>query len=333
MLNVFYGREDIDKQRYLFARARAESLARGQDGSVLLIVPDQFTLETERAAFDYLEAPAFVDPVVTSMNRLAGRVLAETGGRTDYIDQYGKYMLIARLLHRGREALSVYRGLENSTAFIEKVSAAIMSFKTHLVTPDALASAVEAMEGDSLLRRKLVDLLWIYRGYEEALAAMDGGAGRPDSTDVTRLFAARIRASAFLRGAVVWVYGYDYISPLYTEAIAGMACVCAEVNVVLTAEPGDAFFALTNRTCEALCEAARAAGSEAAVHGIAEDGARRGVPCAYREKDARPEQIAHIERALFAYGGAGAPVFAGAAGEAGGVPPALRLVAARDFES
>ncbi|MDR1815543.1 MAG: hypothetical protein LBR00_02520, partial [Clostridiales Family XIII bacterium] len=302
MLNVYYGREDVDKLRFLFARIKEETARRGHDGRVLLIVPDQFTLEAERAAFDYLDVPAFVNPVVLSMNRLAGRVLDETGGRTEFIDQYGKYMLLARLLHRGRDELAVYRRLENSPAFIEKLSAAIMSFKTHLVSPADLEEGIIKLESDSLLRRKLLDLLFLYRGYEDALAK----GGLPDSTDVTRRFVSRIADSRMLAGACVWVYGYDYISPLYIEAIAQMAAVCEEVSVVLTAEPANAFFAMTNGTAEALCEAARKAGAEVCLAGLG-DICRGGIlPPEQRSGDCpavlRPPEIMHIEKYLFAFG-------------------------------
>jgi ATP-dependent helicase/nuclease subunit B len=100
MLTIHYGREDVDKQRFLFGQIRAARRAGGPMGRTFLVVPDQFTLETERSAFDYLETDAFIDPVVLSMNRLAGKVLAETGQEVSHIDQYGKYMLLARLLHR-----------------------------------------------------------------------------------------------------------------------------------------------------------------------------------------------------------------------------------------
>ncbi|MDR3305868.1 MAG: PD-(D/E)XK nuclease family protein [Clostridiales Family XIII bacterium] len=318
MLNVYCGREDIDKQRFLFERIAGADGAGGMGvpsvgaGPVFLIVPDQFTLEAERGAFHYLGVSAFIDPIVLSMNRLAGRVFAETGGRTDHIDQYGKYMLLARLLYRGKSHMELFKNLENSAVFIEKLSDAIMSLKAHCVTPDMLAACIAEMEADTLLRRKCKDLLRIYSGYEEALAA-----GRPDSTDMTRLFIERIPRSKQIADAVIWIYGFDYFAPVNLEAVARLAACAREVNVVLTAEPGNAFFALTNRMAEQLIETARAAGART-------DAPKSVQGCAYRGTDQRPAEIAHIERALFSY-----PLRQ----FDGGSAPALRFVRARDFQS
>ncbi|MDR3365164.1 MAG: exodeoxyribonuclease V subunit gamma [Clostridiales Family XIII bacterium] len=299
MLNVYTGREDIDKQRYLFERIRAEDEAAQRRRRIFLIVPDQFTLETERAAFAYMDVDAFINPVVLSMNRLAGKALAESGENTDHIDRYGKYMLLARLLYRNKNGLELYRNLENSTAFIEQLSEAIMSLKSHLVTPEGLLGCAENAEnekaGGALLGKKLRDLAKVYAEYEKTLAE-----ALPDSTDITRRFAAKIPGSKLLKGAVVWIVGFDYFSPLNLEAIAAMAVRSAEVNVLLAAEPDNAFFALTNGMAAALADAAARAGAGAQAQSVAKDAAARGIDCAYLPGDAKPQEIAHIEQALFA---------------------------------
>ncbi|MCL2493740.1 MAG: hypothetical protein FWF33_06845, partial [Clostridiales bacterium] len=296
MLNVYYGREDIDKQRFLFARIAMQNRALENRRPIYLVVPDQFTLETERSAFDYLETKGFINPAVISLNRLAARVLAEAGQNTEHIDRYGKYMLIARLLHAEGERLEIYRRLEHSAAFIEKLSDAIMSLKAHMITPEAFESAIPSLEEDSLLRRKCADLLRVYRGYEETLAA-----GKPDSSDIAQAFARAIPDSEMLRDAVVWFWGYDYLAPVQEAQIAQMALRCAEVGAVLTAEPGNPLFALTNRTADRLLDAARRAGAGTTKRSVRESAIEYGIDCAYRPQDERPPEIAHIEKALYAY--------------------------------
>jgi ATP-dependent helicase/nuclease subunit B len=289
MLTIHYGREDVDKQRFLFGRIRS---AGRPAGLTYLVVPDQFTLETERSAFDYLETDAFIDPVVLSMNRLAGKVLAETGQGMNHIDQYGKYMLLARLLHREsrRDGLLVYGGLENAQAFIEKLSDAIMSLKAHLISPEDLVEAAQNLESGGLLQDKLNDIALVYAGYEEALAG-----GLPDSTDVMRLFAERIPSARLVRGGTFWIWGFDYFSPLQTRAIAALSAAAAEVHVMLTAEPGNPFFSLTNSMADRLAEAAQEAGAEALVQGVPEE-------CTYEGADVKPAAIRQIEKALFSSG-------------------------------
>ena len=296
MLNIYTGREDIDKQRYMFARIHRQDLDAEHKQPVYLIVPDQFTLETERSAFSYMDVPAFINPVVLSMNRLAGKVLAEAGERTDHIDRYGNYMLLARLLYRNKGKLSLYQNLENSTSFIAQLSEAIMSLKSHLVSPAALGDCAEAAgligAGGVLLGKKLRDVTALYAEYEAALSE-----GLPDGADILRRFVELIPKSGMLSGAVVWVYGFDYFSPLHLKAIGAMASRASEVNVVLTAESGNPFFALTNGMAGALSDAA---GSLAKVISVSKDAAARGFDCSWLSDDEKPREIEHIERCLFA---------------------------------
>ena len=284
MLNIYSGREDVDKQRWMFARIKRQDLDAERKRFIYLIVPDQFTLETERSAFMYMDAPAFMNPTVLSMNRLAGKVLAEAGERPEYIDRYGNYMLLARLLYRNKKNLGLFRDLEHSTKFIAQLSAAILSLKSHMVAPAKLLECAEAAEedgaGGALLGKKLRDVATLYKEYEARLAA-----GTPDGADITRRFAELIPESKLLSDAIIWIFGFDYFSPLHLKSIGAMAARAAEVNVVLTAEPDNPFFSLTNGMAEELEKAARIAGAEAAFSSVRKDAAKRGVDCSYLPED------------------------------------------------
>ena len=50
MLNIFYGRESIDKEKFIYERI-AEDHSAGRRQRTLVIVPDQYTLEAEKQAF------------------------------------------------------------------------------------------------------------------------------------------------------------------------------------------------------------------------------------------------------------------------------------------
>ena len=298
MLHIYTCREDIDKQRFLFARIQRQDLEAEKKRRIFLLVPDQFTLETERSAFTYMDVSAFINPVILSMNRLAGKVLSEAGESTDHIDRYGKYMLLARLLYRNKSRLELFRNLENSTAFISQLSEAIMSLKSHMITPEKLFECASAAENDSvggeLLGKKLHDIAELYSMYEEMLAD-----GLPDSTDITQRATEKIPTSKMLKDSIVWIFGFDYFSPLHQKAIIAMAAEALEVNVILTAEPGNTFFTITNEMSEALTEAADEAGVKTEIVSISKDAEIRGIDCRYLPDDEKPPEIKHIEETLF----------------------------------
>ena len=66
MLHIHYGRERLNKDKYMFDRIQGETL---------LIVPDQYTLQAERDAFFYLGKKGFMDLEVVGISRLGAIVL------------------------------------------------------------------------------------------------------------------------------------------------------------------------------------------------------------------------------------------------------------------
>ncbi|MDR2156310.1 MAG: exodeoxyribonuclease V subunit gamma [Clostridiales Family XIII bacterium] len=310
MLNIYYARENIDKDRFMFDRIReALDRIRRRDGRqtlepkpgagrscpvrsareprhVLLLVPEQYTLQTERNAFACLEAPGFIDFEVLSLTSFGRRLLSETGGvDLTFINRYGKFMLIAGLLHRRKHSLMTFRNLEASSDFVDKLNDMIAELKNFNVTPEALAGISEGIGDDGLLKRKLADVAVIYAGYEERLK------GRyTDAADYLKLFTSKISKSVFAAETEIWLSAFDYLNPAAMDAVTELAVCAPSVNLVLTAEPGNAFFRLTNTLIEDIGRRAADAGAETNLRPIEETFAHR-----------KPAAVAHIEQCLFSY--------------------------------
>ena len=108
MLNIYYGRENIDKERFVYDQIRRRGY--GPDQPVLVIVPDQYTLEAERQAFRWLETDSLLGLDVVSMSRLGHNILRELGGdRRTFIDKYGRQMLLTRIARDMKDELLVFR--------------------------------------------------------------------------------------------------------------------------------------------------------------------------------------------------------------------------------
>jgi ATP-dependent helicase/nuclease subunit B len=301
-ITIYTARENVDKDRFMFERiARAMKERR-----VFLIVPEQSTLRAEADAFDYMDAPGFIDFDVLSMTSLGRRILDEVGygaaaaasGASDagfsapeFISKNGKFMLLSRLLYRRGKELRAFGRQAPSPDFVEKLSDMLAELKDHNVTPAVLREIASEIRSDSLLRRKIEDASLIYEGYEEAIC------GRyMDRTDHLKLSTSGMGRALFIPGAEFWFAGFDYLSPAVTDAVIALARYAASVNIVLTADAGggvsDPLFMLTNGLAAELARRAGEAGVAAEIKPIpagAADGYLRDLP---------PE-IAHIERTLF----------------------------------
>lgn len=185
MLKLYYGRENTDKDRFLFEQIRK---AMEEDGKILLVVPDQFTLQAEQNAFDRLSLDGMMDLEILSQTRLGFRILNEEGGIARlHIDKYGRHMVIARIIKEIEDSLTAYRGVRDFSGFVEMANNLITEMKQNGVQAAQMDEILAAVPEDALLRQKLMDIGRIFAGYEKRLAGK-----YLDTEDYTALFTKKI---------------------------------------------------------------------------------------------------------------------------------------------
>ncbi|MBE6030593.1 MAG: hypothetical protein E7225_03225 [Clostridiales bacterium] len=223
MLRIYYGRENVDKAKFIFENA-------GKDA--IILVPDQFTLEAEKEAIRYLDAPGIMDLEILSISRLGFRMLSETGGiRKSRIDIYGRHILLTSVIDDLSEKgkLTAYGKLAGKTSFIELVNNFISGMKQHDVTPEGLAKIREEMSGRDILTRKLDDLILIFDEYEKQI---DGRF--LDTEDYIDMYIPAVSESGIVKDREIWVWGFDSFSPKNYKLIEELARF-SDVNIMLTA--------------------------------------------------------------------------------------------------
>ncbi|MCQ2555542.1 MAG: hypothetical protein MJ171_07805, partial [Clostridia bacterium] len=245
MLRIFYGRESLDKEKFIF-----DSLDR--DGKNIIIVPDQFTLEMERDLFAYLEAECLMDTEVISMSRLGFKLLEELGGsKRRFIDKYGRHMILSRIVKEKGKELEAFRGLERKSSFIELANNFISELKQQNVKADDLKEALSCFPEESYGRKKLSDLMLIFSEYEKEIAGK-----YTDSEDRIDLYLSKIGKSEYIKGSNIYIYGFDSLAPKALLVISELLSFAKDVNIVLTYEKKDELFLLTGLVIKNLTEMA-----------------------------------------------------------------------------
>lgn len=280
MLNIYFGRESLDKEKFIF-----ENLS----GRNIILVPDQYTLEAERAAFRHLGVSALMDVEVLSPSRLGSRVLAYTGGgRRPYIDKYGRHMLLYRSARRLADRLQVFKGLEKKNSFLAAVNDFISEMKQYDCGPCDLQNAMAQCEEGSYTQRKLADICLLFTDYEEQIKGK-----YTDAEDHAGLYVERLRDYRPLRESSVWVYGFDSFAPKALALMGQLAQTAQQLNIVMTYDDNrrdEELFALPGLVIENL---------EALAEKLGVEHKRCRIPESYGwEKKA--EAVRHIERELYA---------------------------------
>lgn len=223
MLNIYYGGENIEKEKFIFEHIKGRSL---------LLVPDQFSLQAERDAFFYLDKTGLMDLAVVDFSALGHKILKEAGGPVPpLIDKYGRHMLLTRILEESDDALKIYKGVRGKNSFVERVNMLISEMKRSEVSVDMLREVSESLEDSSFLKYKLKDIVTLFSLYEEAIAGK-----YLDSEDYITFYGDKMLNSSLVAASDVWVYGFDTFTPKNMLVLERILKTARSLNIVMTWE-------------------------------------------------------------------------------------------------
>ncbi len=228
MLRVTGGNQEA-LRRYLIGMA-------AQGGRMIVVVPEQYTLQTERELMDGLHLPGFFDLEVLSPSRLTERVFAQAGsdGR-ERIDQRGKQFALARALLLCKKELKYYESAVDKQGFIQRIGSLISECKQADVSPkDLMDHATSLPDGAS--RDKIEDLARLYASYNKQLAGQF-----VDGEDVQESMLEKLSESGIISGARVAFYGFDVLTGELIRLLLRLTELSPQVEALLIMGPEEMF--------------------------------------------------------------------------------------------
>ncbi len=220
MLNIYYGSERENKEKFIFENIK---------GKTLLLVPDQFSLQAERDAFFYLGKKGLMDLQVVDFSSLGHKVIKEEGlPEPPLIDRYGRHMLLTKIIGEEEEKLQIFRSMRGKKSFTDMLNDLISEMKRFKVSPEDLAEAGKKLGENTFLKYKLSDIERIYRAYEKRIEGK-----YLDSEDYISFYGEKILNSPMVRESHVWVYGFDTFTPKNMAVMENIIKAALSVNVVM----------------------------------------------------------------------------------------------------
>lgn len=173
MLHLVLSADRICLSDYLMAQV-CRRAAEGIENQIL-VVPDQFSHETERrlcmAGGDTISRYA----EVLSPSRLADRIFSSCGGAArSYLDHGGRLLAMALAAEQCASRIKLYGAMIRRPEFLVEMIAITDEFLSYGVSPAVLLAASEETEG--LFAQKLEELGLLYSAY---LAVCDTGSADP----------------------------------------------------------------------------------------------------------------------------------------------------------
>ena len=229
MLQLLLGRSGTGKTRRVLEELT--HLARQQDAPTLvLLVPEQFSFESERTLLEAL-GPRLAGRIrVLSFTRLAETVFREVGGLAGrQMDDATRALLMSQALEQVSEQLVLYRRQAASPDYIQSVLSLLSECKQCAITPHQLEEVSAGLDGT--LQKKTAELALILDAYE-ALAAQS----HLDPLDSLTLLADRLPESRLLDGALVYVDSFKGFTGQELRVLGGVMSKAARTTVALCAD-------------------------------------------------------------------------------------------------
>ena len=276
-VTVVKGRAGSGKSRYLMARIK--ELIADPLRKILVIVPGSLTFETEKEIMAACGVKGILGLQVMSLQRLAFRILQETGA-----PEFLTHAERAMACHLALEKLGYPFGSEHLPDFEVCLAELITRLKSHRQTPEALREAAQRLR-DGALASKLKDTAAVLEVYDEICG------NRCDSADIFALAAERADQSELLRGAAVFIDGLDSGTPAALHLLARAASLADETTAAFRGDDSDPeLFAPEEKLARQFIDAVRSAGQSVTVlHSP-------GLPDRYRH-----EALRFLEANLYRY--------------------------------
>ena len=197
----------------------------------LIIVPDQFTMQTLKDLVMRSDRDGILNIDVLSFGRLSHRILEEVGTKEmPVLDDTGKSLVLQKVAADLKEQLPAMGSLLHKQGYIHEVKSAISEFMQYGISTQDITSAQKR----GALAMKLKDLKTLYRGFQDYIR--DHFITTEETLDVLR---RSLSKSKILKGSVVVFDGFTGFTPIQNRLIQELMRVCAETIITVTIGVGE----------------------------------------------------------------------------------------------
>lgn len=299
-LQFYFGASGSGKSRRLHEDI-IQASKRHPETDYLLIVPDQFTMQTQMDLVVEHSSHIIMNIDVLSFGRLTHRILEEVGCEdVPVLDDTGKSLVLRKVAQQCQGQLKVMGSHLHKIGYIHEVKSAISEFMQYGIGLQEMEQLTEYARSRGALYHKLQDLGVLYRAFVEYIHE------KFITTEETldRLKEALPR-SGIIRNSVIAFDGFTGFTPIQNRVIQELIRLAKKVIVTVTIDDREnpyqmdgehKLFHLSKKTVSDL---RRLAGQV----DVAEDEA---VWCAGRPEGRLPRfvdnaELSHLERNLFRY--------------------------------
>lgn len=228
-LQFYIGNSGTGKSQALYERVLKEA-GENLRQRYLVLVPEQFTMQTQKDFVRMSPTHGILNIDVLSFERLAFRVLEETGaGRLPVLDEIGKIFLVRRAAQEKKEELLLMGRYLSKIGYINEVKSMISELVQYGVNGELLESIVEKNRRNQQMYAKLHDVNLIYEAFTQYL--QEKYVTTEELLDVLCRMAPK---SEFIKNAVIVLDGFTGFTPVQKKLIGRLLGLCRDMWMTVT---------------------------------------------------------------------------------------------------
>lgn len=229
MLQFIYAKPSSNKTNTVLTKIKELTL---NEKKCMLIVPEQYTFETEKAVLHFFGDKVALNINVLSFTRLIEEVGRISGGLAGTVlSDCDKVIFMKKALKSVSLELTLWSNYTNSITFAKTILDTVGEFKINSITPNDILSAADTAES-SKLKAKLKDLALIYRAYDEVV----GEKFIDPADNLTKLYNSLIDCK-FFEGKTVFIDSFKGFTGAQYKIIERILSQADDVYISLINNP------------------------------------------------------------------------------------------------
>ena len=228
-LQFILGNAGGGKTSYIEHQAAAMA-SKDMKRQIFVVVPEQFTMQTQRNLVALSERHGLWNIEVQSFPRLAFRVFGETGaGMAPVIDDLGKTMILKKVLMGLQDQLTYFGRNIHKKGYVAEIKSFLSELMQYDIASDGLEQMKESAKSHPVLRQKLQDVEVAYAAFLDYLQD-----NYITSEEILTVFADVAERSNILKDSILYLDGFTGFTPVQYKLLRKLLRVCGQVNVTVT---------------------------------------------------------------------------------------------------
>lgn len=223
----------------------------------IIIVPEQFTMETQRDIVTLHPCRGTLNIDIVSFNRLAFRVFQELHIKTKkVIEDLGKTMIIRRIISEHKNELKLFGYCIDKIGFIDEVKSFLSEIYQYNVRVEDIEAVIDHIDESDIINDKLYDISIIYKAFVEYIKD-----NYVVSEEILDILGQHLNQSEIVAHSTICFDGFTGFTPIQYKLIGELMKVAQDIKIAITIDPDSYYkvdvkehelFALSKKTISKL---------------------------------------------------------------------------------